>query len=154
MIAEPIRACTQTTLIATFHVHGTMCGVDAMKVQEVIRVSKITRVHHASDQIVGIINLRGKIVTVIDLGMVLGLGRLAIGQESRVFIVEWEGEHVGLLADSAGDVVTANSDAITPPPVNMPGVQSRFFEGVYQFPGGLIAILKTASVLEPHDDAR
>jgi purine-binding chemotaxis protein CheW len=154
MIAETLRASAQTMLISTFQIHSTMCGVDAMKVQEVIRVSKVTRVHHASDQIVGIINLRGKIVTVIDLGMVLGLGRLTIGPESRAFIVECEGEHVGLLADFAGDVVTANPEAITPPPVNMRDTQSRFFEGVYQAPGGLIAILNIASVLEPHEDAR
>jgi purine-binding chemotaxis protein CheW len=154
MIAEQIRSSTQTMLIATFHVRGTTCGVDAMKVQEVIRVSKVTTVHHASDQIVGIINLRGKIVTVIDLGMALGLGRLTMGPESRAFIVECQGEHVGLLADSANDVVAANPEEITPPPANMRGVQSRFFDGVYQTPGGLIAILNVASVLGQQDDVR
>jgi purine-binding chemotaxis protein CheW len=154
MIAEQTHSAAQTMLIATFHVHGTMCGVDAMKVQEVIRVNKVTQVHHAPEQIVGIINLRGKIVTVIDLGIALGLGRLTMKSESRAFIIEWHGEQVGLLADSASDVVAANPEAITPPPANMRGTQSRYFEGVYQATNGLIAILNIATVLGQQDDAR
>ena len=154
MTAGQITTSAQTMLIATFKVNGTMCGVDAMKIQEVIRIDHVTRVRHASGQIVGIINLRGKIVTLIDMGVALELGQLIRGPESRAFIVEHEGEHVGLLADCAGEVVAANPEAIVPPPANMQGVQSRFFEGVYQSNSGLIAILNVAAVLSQQDDAR
>ena len=75
-------------LIATFEVAGTLCGIDAMKVQEVVRVGEVTPVHHVPKQIVGVINLRGKIVTVIDLGVALEIGQLATGASSRIFIVE------------------------------------------------------------------
>jgi len=154
MIAEQVQSSSQTMLIATFQVAGTLCGVDAMKVQEVVRIGQVTRVHHAANQIVGIINLRGKIVTVIDLGVALELGRLDLGPHSRVFIVECQGEYVGLMADSASDVVAANPEEITPPPANIHGVQGRFFEGVYQANSGLIAILNVNAVLSPQDDQR
>ena len=79
--------------------------------------------------------------------MALALGNLTIRPESRVFIIEWQGEYVGLLADSAGDVVAAVPDLIAPPPANIHGVQGRFFEGVYQVDDRLIAILNTDAVL-------
>ena len=154
MNAESLQTIAQPTLLSTFRIAGTLCGINAMKVQEVVRIGEVTRVHHAAAQIVGIINLRGKIVTVIDLGVALDMGPLTITPESRVFIVEWQGEYVGLLANSAGDVVSAHPDHITPPPANIHGVQGRFFEGVHRTDERLIAILNLDAVLSEHDDER
>jgi len=154
MIAQGMLDATQTQLIATFQVAGTLCGIDAMKVHEVVRLGQVTRVHQAAAQIVGIINLRGKIVTVLDLGAALELGPLALGPNSRVFIVECHGEFVGLLTDAAGDVVSALPENIAPPPANIHGVKGRYFEGVYPTPQGLIALLRLEAVLAQQDEPR
>ena len=154
MSATLVQESAQTMLIATFEVAGTLCGIDAMKVQEVVRIGRITRVHHAPERIVGIINLRGKILTVLDLGEALELGRLTPGPESRVFVIESQGEYIGLLTDHARDVVSCNPGDISPPPANIHGIQGRFFEGVYQAQSRLIAILNMQAVLTEQDSER
>jgi purine-binding chemotaxis protein CheW len=154
MAAELLQEATQTQLLATFHVKNTLCGIDAMKVQEVVRLSEVTPVHHAPKRIVGIINLRGRIVTVIDLGVALDVGTLERTDSSRAYIVEWNGEYVGLLADSASDVVPITADQVGPPPANIHGVQGRYFQGVCQNEDRLIAILNVDLVLGDQDNDR
>ena len=62
-----------TTLLATFYVRDALCALDAAGVQEVIRLTSVTPVRQASPEIAGVINLRGKIVTLLDTGLILGL---------------------------------------------------------------------------------
>ena len=138
---------TKTLLACTFYVKEALCAIDTAGVQEVIRIDRITRVHHAPDEVIGIINLRGKIVTIIDLGQKLDLGRIGITEESRVFIVEQAGEFVGLLADRVSEVVEIQRDRMSPPPPNVRGVQERFIDGVFQAEDHLIAVLSTERIL-------
>ncbi len=63
----------QTVLLATFFVRGALCALDATEVQEVIRLGPVTPVRYAPEAVLGIVNLRGKIVTIVDLGLRLGL---------------------------------------------------------------------------------
>lgn len=142
----------QNQLVSTFCLGDALYGIDTMKVQEVVRVGDITRVHHAKDYILGIINLRGKIVTIIDLNTKLGMEAAAITPESRILIVGWEGEFVGLLVDRVADVVSAEKDLIAPPPSNVKGIHGRYFEGVYQTEDDeLIAILNVGMVFTDED---
>ena len=94
---------SQTALLATFYVGGTMCGLDAAGVQEVIRVDSVTSVSHAPAEVAGVMNLRGRIMTLLDLRRILGLGRTDVTRQSRVFILENRNEFIGLLVDDAGD---------------------------------------------------
>ena len=154
MTAQRTATGGQTLLISTFRIGNTLCGIDAMRVQEVVRVGEVTRVHRAPENLIGIINLRGKIVTVLDLGVTLELGRLTVTPASRIFILEWQGEYVGLLADAAGDVVSLQPETVGPPPANFHGVQGRFFTGVCQHQDTLIAILNADAVLSEEARAR
>jgi purine-binding chemotaxis protein CheW len=69
-------------------------------VQEIVPVKKTTVIHHAPPFVRGVINLRGKVVTVIDLGEKLLLGSVEQNDENRILIVDWKQENVGLLVDS------------------------------------------------------
>src|ERR1700735_2682115 len=89
----------RTVLLATFFVRDALCALDATGVQEVIRLGPVTRVRDAPQEVPGIVNLRGKIVTIIDLGLRLGFPKAVPGIESRVFIMEDQGEFIGLLVD-------------------------------------------------------
>jgi purine-binding chemotaxis protein CheW len=136
-----------TVELATFFVGHALCGMDILKVQEINKLMEMTKVPQAPDYVVGILNLRGQIVTVIDLGLKLGLGQVEISPESRNIIVNAPGEHVGLLVTKISDVVAADPDRIEPAPANMSGIQGSFFTGVYKTDSSLIGILDIKEVL-------
>lgn len=137
----------QSLLLATFQVRNAFYGLDTTSVQEVILVGESTRVHHAPQYVRGIINLRGKIVTVIDLGCKLNDQAIQVGEDSRIIIVSWMGEQIGLLVDGVADVVSLDPASIEATPANVGHLQTRFLEGVYPDMGRLIGILNLDAVL-------
>ncbi|MGA2714042.1 MAG: chemotaxis protein CheW [Bryobacteraceae bacterium] len=147
MTIAQVERTAQTTLLATFFVRDALCALDAAGVQEVIRLVAVTPVRHASDEVAGVINLRGKIVTLLDIGMVLGLGRAPASRDSRVFIVEDRTEFLGLLVDRVGEVLEVDPELEEPLPVNIPAAQARFFRGVYRANGHVIALLNPITLL-------
>jgi len=142
-----------TLLVATFLLGDAAFGIGAAQVQEVVRLGDITPVHHAPPYVVGIRNLRGRIVTVIDLRVRLNLGVAEAGADSRILIVDWQGEPIGLLVDSVADTISANVADITPPPPNVNGIQSRNLRGVCRSGERLVALLDPSPVLQVDDRA-
>ncbi|MGD9950181.1 MAG: chemotaxis protein CheW [Desulfobulbus sp.] len=138
--------------LATFYVGRALCGMDILKVQEINKLMEMTKVPQSPDYMVGILNLRGQIVTIIDLGQKLGLGDIEVSNESRNIIVNTPGEHVGLLVSRISDVVMADPDKIESAPANMNGVQGGFFTGVYKTDNKLIGILNIKEVLRLESD--
>ena len=134
-------------LISTFYLGSSLMGIDTMKVQEVIRITDMTTVYHAPAHILGIINLRGKIVTIVDLAKKLELSRSRITGESRIIIIQWHDEYVGLLVDRVFDVMYVDRSNLMPTPSNIQEFQGRFFEGVFNAEGHLIAIVDVDKVL-------
>jgi purine-binding chemotaxis protein CheW len=147
MAIEQAELTAQTTLWATFFVQNSLFAIDAAGVQEVIRLGSVTSVRHAPGEVVGVINLRGKIVTLLDLGVILNLGKATAGRDSRVFIIEEGNEFIGLLVDRVGEVLQGDSDREEPLPVNVPAAQGRFFRGVYRADGHVIALLNPSALL-------
>lgn len=137
---------TQRLAVSCF-VRNALCGVDTEPVQEIVKVGHITPVHHAPDYVVGIMNLRGRVVTVIDLGMKLDLGATPVTPDSRILIIAWQGEALGLLIDNVQGVVPVDRAQMKPPPENVRGVQSDMVEGVCQVDNRLMAMLDLPSVL-------
>ncbi|MCX6593467.1 MAG: chemotaxis protein CheW [Acidobacteria bacterium] len=136
------------TLLATFHVGEALFALDAAAVQEVLRLGQVTPVPHAPREVIGVINLRGKIVTLLDTGLILGLGAAARGRESRVFLIEDRGEFLGLLVDGVGEVIEVETSASEPLPLNIPPAQSRYFTGVCRAGGRVLTLLNTSELLE------
>ncbi len=141
------REAGESFLVSTFYLGETLIGIDTIHVQEITKVVQITRVPRAPEYIVGIINLRGRIVTVMDLGSKLEIDPLEIRTGSRIMIVGWQDEYVGLLVDRVAEVIPAEKQQIMQSPANVKGVQGKFFEGVYRYDDHLIAILDIDEVL-------
>ena len=146
-MAEKNASTKNIIELATFYVGDALCGMDILKVQEINKLMEMTKVPQAPDYMIGILNLRGQIVTIIDLGQKLGLGKAELSNESRNIIVNAPGEHVGLLVTRISDVVMADPDKIEPAPANMSGMQGGFFTGVYKTENKLIGILDIKEVL-------
>lgn len=137
----------QTALLATFFVRDALCALDAAGVQEVIRLGPVTPVRFAPEEVLGIVNLRGKIVTIVDLGLRLGFGKAKPGIDSRIFIVEDRNEFIGLLVDRVDEVVEVERDCWQPPPANVNWGQARFFKGVCRARGHVITLLDASQIL-------
>lgn len=138
-------------LHTTFYVRDVYCALPTAEVQEVIRPGQITPVPLGPAHVVGILNLRGKIVTVIDLARRLDLGETLRGDETRALILEHRGEFVGLLVDAISDVQEIRREAIAPPPGNLRGTQGRYFDGVHENGEKLLAVLSVDEVLSEED---
>ena len=149
MTPHESEAVDDSLLVATFALGDAVFGIDALQVQEVARVCDITPVHYAPPDVVGIRNLRGRIVTVIDLRSRLGLGSVVASPENRILIVDGQGEPMGLLVDSVADTVETRADELTPAPPHVHGVQSRKLRGICRGDGRLVALLDLGPVLQP-----
>lgn len=144
---SPTSTLASPSLIATFRVRNTLCALDASTVQEVIRFRVPTPIRHAPPEILGVINLRGKIVSLLDLGLMLGFEKAVPGPESRIFIVEDRGEFLGLLADSVAGAMEMEEPPENSLPANIPASQARFFQGVYRNGARVIALLNASEIL-------
>lgn len=133
--------------LATFYVGEALCGMDILKVQEINKLMSMTKVPQAPDYVTGILNLRGQIVTVIDLGKKLGLTAIKLNDATRNIIVNAGSEHIGLLVSSISDVVAAEWEKVEKPPANIGGVQGAFFKGVFKTKDRLIGVLDVDRVL-------
>ncbi len=132
---------------ATFSLHGLFLGVEVLKVQEVIRYQEMTRVPLAPPTIEGLINLRGQIVTAIDLRRRLELPPRPAGQRPMNVVVRSEDGPVSLLVDEIGDVVEIEDDAYERPPETLKGVARELVTGVYKLSDRLLMILDTGKAV-------
>jgi purine-binding chemotaxis protein CheW len=137
--------------LATFYIGDALCGMDILKIQEINKIMQMTKVPQAPEYVLGILNLRGQIVTIIDLGQKLGLGKTDLSQDPRNIIVNSAGGHVGLLVRKISDVVSADMEKKERAPANMRGIQGEYFTGVYKTESHLIGILNVDKVLSIED---
>lgn len=137
----------RNTELATFHVGDALCGIDILHIREINKNSDITSVPRAADYIIGILNLRGSIVTIIDLARKLGLDRIKSGKDNRNIIVNSEDEAIGFRVDGIGDVVHGNPENMEPAPANLKGIKGKFFSNVVKTENQLIGILDMNEVL-------
>jgi purine-binding chemotaxis protein CheW len=132
---------------STFTAAGLFLGIEVQQVQEVLRYLEMTRIPSAPDVIQGLINLRGQIVTAIDMRARLGLPKRPEGEPPMNMVVRSDDGAVSLLVDEIGDVVEVTADAYEPTPDNLPREQRELIEGVYKLEGKLLLVLNTEQVL-------
>ncbi len=128
---------------ATFFLNGLFFGVEVLKVQEVIRYQEMTRVPIAPAMIEGLINLRGQIITAIDLRRRLEFPDRPAGQLPMNVVVRTDDGAVSLLVDEIGDVVEIDDDDYERLPETLTGVARELIKGVYKLEHRLLLILDT-----------
>jgi purine-binding chemotaxis protein CheW len=136
---------------ATFFVGGLYCGIDVLRVQEVLRPQRMTRVPLAPSVIEGLINLRGQIVTAVDMRQCLRLPRRTDGQSPMNMVVRGEGSAVSLLVDGIGDVIEVHSNTFETPPENLGPELKCLIQGVHKLDGRLLLVLNTDRILRLED---
>jgi purine-binding chemotaxis protein CheW len=144
---------TQTTEGAmveyvTAMIGGQLFGLPISRVQDVFMPERVTRVPLASHEIAGVLNLRGRIVTVIDMRARLGLPRAADGKAPMAVGVDLRGESYGLLIDQIGEVLRLPEDGKEDNPVNLDPRMAKLAGGVHRLDGQLMVVLDVDRVLE------
>jgi len=135
----------------TFNLDSLFLGVDVLKVQEVIRFQQMTRVPTAPSMVEGLINLRGQIITAIDLRRRLKLADRPEGQLPMNVVVRTDDGALSLLVDEIGDVVEIDDRSFERVPETVTGLIRDLIGGVYKLDGRLLLILDTekAACLPP-----
>ena len=136
---------------ATFYVGDMFFGIEVLHVQEVLRYQEMTPVPLAPTAIEGLINLRGQIVTAIDMRRVLHLQPRDAGRNPMNVVVRFEDGAVSLLVDEIGDVVEPPKESYERAPETMPPQQKELVDGVYKLDRNLLLILNTDRVLQPSE---
>ena len=135
------KASATSGQLATFRLDGDLYGVEVEHVQEVLRSQQLTRVPLAPSAVAGLINLRGQVVTAIELRERLGRPPRPEGTDAVVIVVRLHGEAVSLLVDSIADVVDVDAADFESPPDTLEGSARDLIRGAYKLDGKLLLAL-------------
>jgi purine-binding chemotaxis protein CheW len=134
---------THANQYCTFLVDGEFFGVEVKVVQEVIRYQQMTVVPLSTSEIGGLINLRGQIVTAVDMRRRLNLPERAAEQKPMNVVVRTDDGAVSLLVDEIGDVISTDPATLEPPPEILTGEAKALIQGVYKLKDRLLLVLDT-----------
>jgi purine-binding chemotaxis protein CheW len=154
-VREERKVAEATEHLATFFLGDEEYGVDVRLVQEIIRVTEITQVPRAPEFVKGVINLRGRIIPVVDLKRKLALGDVVVGRSSRVVVVKLKERLIGLLVDGASQVLKVPVSCIEAAPEEVVDIDQSSIRGVAKLEKRLIILIDLARVLalELREDA-
>jgi len=128
-------------LFCTFHVGDLFLGIEVERIQEVLRDSIVTAVPKAPSAILGLINLRGQIVTAVDLRTRFGLPSRDSEASSTILVLDGANELLSLVVDRAGDVVEVEDDHFEEPPDTLKNESRRLVRGAYKLEHRLLLVL-------------
>lgn len=137
-----------TQQFCTFFIAGHFFGTSVAMVKEVIQFQPITRVPLAPDVIVGLMNLRGQIVSVMDLRRRLEFPERPCGRRPVNVVVQARDSAVSLLVDEIGDVIEVQQDTFEAPPVTLQSFVREMLQGVYKLPERLLLVLDIERVVD------
>lgn len=141
----------------TFKLERETYGINVTQVREVLRMTEIAPVPGAPNYVLGIINLRGNVVTVMDARKRLNLPSVETDDASRIVIIEVDGQEVGILVDSVAEVVDLPNSEIEPAPSVGNDETSRYIQGVTSRDGQLLILVDLNKLLtqeEMHEIAK
>lgn len=141
----------QVLQYVTFRLDDETYGINVMQIQEVLRYSEIAPVPGSPDYVLGIINLRGNVVTVIDTRRRFGLNDADINDSSRIVVMESADQVMGILVDSVAEVVYLKSSEIETAPNVGSEESARFIQGVCNKNGELIILVEFDKMLTDHE---
>lgn len=137
----------------TFSVDNEFYAIDAKNVQEIIEMSRITKVPHLPDYMNGVINLRGTIIPVVDLKMKFGMGRDTFQKHTCIIVTEFSGGVMGVIVDAVSDVMMMAEDTITATPSFGSRIKTDFIRGMGRVGDSLLIVLDVDRVLSDEEVA-
>ena len=141
--ADPIKSAGGDELLqlVTFNLGNEEYAVAILKVQEINRMKEITRVPNAPPYVEGVINLRGKVIPVVNLRSKFGLDNKENNEQTRIMIMDVQGITMGLVVDSVSEVLRIPSSTVEPTPPMASNISAEFIKGIAKMDERLIILL-------------
>lgn len=136
----------------SFNMDSEKYAVDIMFIEEIIRLVEITQVPRAPEFVEGIINIRGKVIPVVDMKKKLGLGSISPDTNTRIIITNIKGKKVGFLVDSVNEVLRVDDSVIDDAPAVTMNLDSSYIKGVAKTDKGLFIVLDISKVFSSGEE--
>ena len=133
--------------LVVFQLDAEFYGVDIARVHEIIRLQTVTRVPRTPAFVEGVINLRGKVIPVIDLRKRFGLPSAEHTRASRIVVVETGDQVVGIIVDGVSEVLRVSESIVEPPSPVVAGIESEYIHGIAKLPERLVILLDLNRVM-------
>ncbi|SDC68876.1 MULTISPECIES: chemotaxis protein CheW [unclassified Candidatus Frackibacter] len=121
-------------------------GIEITKIKEIIRMKEITKLPNSSETFLGIINLRGNIVPIVDLRKKFNLEE-KLTNKSRIIIIEVDGQNIGIIVDSVSEVLRIKSDEIEDAPDKIVGIRNEYLKGLAKVKDRIIILCDLEKLL-------
>lgn len=133
--------------LVSFHIGAEEFGLDILRVQEINRMVEITRVPNSPHFVSGVINLRGRVIPIVDLRERFGLARKDNDKNTRIIVVELKGRVVGFVVDSVQEVLRIPKSITEPPPPMVAGIGSEYITAVGKLEDRLLILIDLERIL-------
>jgi purine-binding chemotaxis protein CheW len=146
MSEEKKTELSELLQLVSFKIGEEEFGIEILKVQEIIKMMAITKIPNTPEFIEGIINLRGRIIPVVDLRIKLGLAKQSHTKSTRIVVVELNNQVVGFIVDEVNEVIRITKNTIEEPPEMISGVNREFVTGIGKLEDRLLILLNLEKV--------
>jgi purine-binding chemotaxis protein CheW len=137
--------------LVTFNIGKEEFGVDILHVQEINRMTHITKVPNAPHFVEGVINLRGRVIPVIDLRLKLKIEKKEYDKNTRIIVVEVENKTIGFIVDSVNEVLRIPANLTEAPPDMVSGIESEFIKSVGKLEDRLLILIDIQQIIQIND---
>jgi len=133
--------------LVSFFIGNEEFGVDILYVQEINRMSQVTKVPNAPEFVNGVINLRGRVIPVIDLRLKFGMPKKEHDKNTRIIVMEVSGKTVGFIVDSVNEVLRISKNVTEPAPELAMGINSEYIKAVGKLDDRLLILIDLEKIL-------
>ncbi len=138
--------------LVSFNIGEEEFGVDILKVQEINRMVEVTRVPNAPEYVDGVINLRGKVIPIIDLRRRFGMVRKEKDKNTRIIVVELSGKVLGFVVDAVSEVLRIPKSVTEEPPSIVAGIDAEYITAIGKLENRLLILLDLDRVLNTDEN--
>jgi purine-binding chemotaxis protein CheW len=139
--------------LVSFNIGEEEFGVDILKVQEINRMVDVTRVPNTPEYVDGVINLRGKVIPIIDLRRRFGMARKEKDKNTRIIVVELNNKVLGFVVDAVSEVLRIKKSVSEPPPPIIAGIDADYITAIAKLENRLLILLDLEKVLTTEEHA-
>lgn len=145
--SENKNESTELLQLVSFKIANEEFGVDILNVQEINKMTQITKVPNSPHFVEGVINLRGRVIPVVNLRVKMSMPNKEYDKDTRIIVVDLSGKTVGFLVDSVSEVLRIPRNIIEPPPSMVAGINSNYITAVGKLEDRLLILLDLNKVL-------